>query len=97
LNARTQIGPCTAVHRGGGLKANAGAATLVDKGTFGGNPADDILGVNIGAIPSPLCDVAGTGLKALSTAIVRLSQHDTRDRHLASGTAHVETLPRQSA
>jgi hypothetical protein len=39
--------------RGSGSQANADGAALVDKGTLGGYPPDDILGVNIAAIPLP--------------------------------------------
>jgi hypothetical protein len=35
------------------FEPNAYGAALVDKGALGGNAFDDILGVNIGAIPLP--------------------------------------------
>jgi len=45
--------PRITARRGGWLEANADAVTLVDKGALSGNSADDILGVNVGAIPPP--------------------------------------------
>jgi hypothetical protein len=39
--------------RGDRFQANVDSAALVDEGTLGGNPFDDILGVNTGAIPPP--------------------------------------------
>jgi len=45
---------CVLPHdRSGRFQPNADSAALIDKGTFGGNAPDDILGVNIGAIEPP--------------------------------------------
>jgi hypothetical protein len=39
--------------RGDRFQSNPDGAALVDKGALGGDPPDDIPGVNIGAIPPP--------------------------------------------
>jgi hypothetical protein len=61
--------------RGGRFQPNTYGAALIDKDTLGGDAPDDILGVNMGAIPPHLSTPAGpaiSGLKRSLTVDVQL-------------------------
>jgi len=81
--------------RGGRFEANADSAALVDEGTLGSNPPDDILGRQYRrhfATASRRSSVTNA-----SASAVQSLRRDTRDRHLAGGAADAQALWRGRA
>jgi len=73
--------------RCGRREPNTDAAALVDKGTLGGDPPDDILGGQYPRHPATALRRSPARLKPLSTPAVRFLRRDIANQRLAGGGA----------